>query len=122
MQANKAGLLEVADVFAINKADRDGVEGTRRDLNAMLDLTEFAVGEWRPSVTATFATTGEGVNELVDAVGAHRAAGEASGETAQRREVRRREELREIVERRLEMRAREVCSGPVWDALEQRVM
>jgi LAO/AO transport system kinase len=122
VQANKAGLLEVADVFAINKADRDGVEGTRRDLNAMLDLTEFAVGEWRPSVTATVATTGEGVNELVDAVGAHRAAGEASGETAQRREVRRREELREIVERRLEMRAREVCSGPEWDALEQRVM
>jgi len=122
VQANKAGLLEVADVFAINKADRDGVEGTRRDLNAMLDLTEFVVGEWRPSVTATIATTGAGVNELVDAISAHRAASEANGETSQRREVRRREELREIVERRLELRARAVCSGAKWDALEQQVI
>ena len=108
VQANKAGLLEVADVFAINKADREGVESTRRDLQAMLDLTEFAQGEWRPSVTATVGTTGEGVADLLDAVAAHRSAAEQSGDLAHRREVRRREELREIVERRLELRAREL--------------
>lgn len=122
VQANKAGLLEIADVFAINKADRDGVEGTRRDLQAMLELTEFAEGEWQPSITSTVATTGQGVAELVDAVLAHRSAAESTGELARRRELRRREELREIVERRLELRAREVCSGTEWDNLESRVM
>jgi LAO/AO transport system kinase len=121
VQANKAGLLEIADVFAINKADRDGVESTRRDLHAMIELTEFDVSEWKPSVSATVATTGEGVGELLDAVLAHRAHAETTGDLLHRREVRRREELREIVERRLELRARELCSGKVWDELESRV-
>lgn len=121
VQANKAGLLEIADVFAINKSDRDGVEGTRRDLQAMLELTEFAAGEWVPTITSTVGTTGEGVEALVDAVFAHRAAADASGDTARRREVRRSEELREIVERRLEARAREVCSGDEWSQLEAQV-
>ncbi|MDP4835090.1 MAG: methylmalonyl Co-A mutase-associated GTPase MeaB [Ilumatobacteraceae bacterium] len=122
VQANKAGLLEIADIFAINKADRDGVESTRRDLQAMLDLTEFAEGEWQPTIVSTVATTGYGVVELVDAVVAHRADAQASGELVRRREVRRREELREIVERRLELRARELCSGAKWDALEAQVV
>jgi LAO/AO transport system kinase len=121
VQANKAGLLEIADVFVINKADRDGVEGTRRDLQTMLELTEFAEGEWQPSVTSTVATTKAGVTDVIDAVLAHRAAGEASGDLLQRRRLRRREELREIIERRLEARARELCSGDRWDNLETRV-
>ncbi|MFM7046477.1 MAG: methylmalonyl Co-A mutase-associated GTPase MeaB, partial [Actinomycetota bacterium] len=87
-----------------------------------LELTEFEHGEWQPSITATVATTGVGVTELVDAVLAHRSAGESSGELGRRRELRRREELREIVERRLELRARELCSGEKWDDLEHRVM
>ena len=122
VQANKAGLLEIADVFAINKADRDGVEGTRRDLQAMLELTEFEAHEWRPSIAATIATTGQGVDDLLTAVLEHRAASESSGDLVRRRELRRREELREIVERRLEARAREVCSGDAWNDLERRVM
>ncbi len=122
VQANKAGLLEIADVFAINKADRDGVDATRRDLQAMLDLTEFAEGEWQPTITTTVATTGQGVTELVDAVLVHRTSAETSGDLTLRRELRRREELREIVERRLELRARELCQGAQWDALEAQVM
>ncbi len=122
VQANKAGLLEIADVFAINKADRDGVDATRRDLQAMLDLTEFAEGEWQPTITTTVATTGQGVTELVDAVLVHRISAETSGDLTRRRELRRREELREIVERRLELRARELCQGAQWDALEAQVM
>ncbi len=122
VQANKAGLLEIADVFAINKADRDGVDATRRDLQAMLDLTEFAEGEWQPTITTTVATTGQGVTELVDAVLVHRTSAETSGDLTRRRELRRREELREIVERRLELRARELCQGAQWDALEAQVM
>ena len=70
MQANKAGLLEVADVFVINKADRAGVRETRRDLEQMLDLG----GEraWRPLIVETVATNGDGVEALVEALGAHR--------------------------------------------------
>ncbi|MGH9020813.1 MAG: methylmalonyl Co-A mutase-associated GTPase MeaB, partial [Acidimicrobiales bacterium] len=61
MQANKAGLLEVADVFVVNKADRDGVAETRRDLAQMLDLG--AARAWRPPIVSTVATTGDGVDE-----------------------------------------------------------
>ncbi|MGC1419420.1 MAG: methylmalonyl Co-A mutase-associated GTPase MeaB [Acidimicrobiales bacterium] len=70
MQANKAGLLEVADLFVINKADRAGVRETRRDLEQMLDLG--GQHEWRPTILETVATTGVGVDELFDAVVAHR--------------------------------------------------
>ena len=71
MQANKAGLLEVADVFVINKADRPGGREARRDLEQMLDLAR--PGAWRPEIVDTTATAGEGVAELWGAVGRHRA-------------------------------------------------
>ena len=64
IQANKAGLLEIADLFVINKADRPGARETRRDLELMLDLTEL--GAWRPPIVETVATTGDGVDELWD--------------------------------------------------------
>lgn len=122
VQANKAGLLEIADVFAINKADRDGAEATRRDLQGMIELTEYAETEWRPSIVATVATTGDGVDHLREAIAAHRMHAETSGDLSRRRETRRREELREIVERRLELRARETCTGAKWEELEARVI
>jgi LAO/AO transport system kinase len=71
VQAAKAGLLEVADVFAVNKADRPGAEETCRDLEAMLDMN-MTMGEWRPPVLACVASTGAGVDELWAAVGDHR--------------------------------------------------
>jgi LAO/AO transport system kinase len=70
MQANKAGLLEVADIFVINKADRPGVKETRRDLEQMLDLGRAR--EWRPVIVETTATSDEGTNALFDAIDAHR--------------------------------------------------
>jgi LAO/AO transport system kinase len=70
MQANKAGLLEVADIFVINKADRSGVRETRRDLEQMLDLG--AKRPWRPLIVETCATKGEGTEALFDAIDAHR--------------------------------------------------
>jgi LAO/AO transport system kinase len=70
IQANKAGLLEIADLFVINKADRPNARETRRDLELMLDLTEL--GEWRPPIVETVATSGDGVDELWDAVARHR--------------------------------------------------
>ena len=71
MQASKAGLLEVADIFVINKADRPGVRETRRDLEQMLELG--TTKDPRPPILETNATTGEGVAELWSAIRAHRA-------------------------------------------------
>lgn len=70
VQASKAGLLEVAHVFVINKADRPGVRETRRDLSAMLELSGHL--DWTPPIVETVATTGEGVGELWAAVESHR--------------------------------------------------
>jgi LAO/AO transport system kinase len=122
VQANKAGLMEIADIFVINKADRKGVEETRRDVEQMLELSDLAHDAWRPPIIATVGNTGEGVPGLWDAIGEHRAVIEASGELVQRRQFRLREELREIVARRLEQRAREICTGERWDTLQEGVL
>jgi LAO/AO transport system kinase len=122
VQANKAGLMEIADVFVINKADRKGVEETRSDIEQMLDLSDLSHDSWRPPIVATVGSTGQGVPELWDAVLAHREHSEKTGQLAERREFRLREELREIVARRLEQRAREICTGDRWDALTVDVL
>lgn len=122
VQANKAGLMEIADVFVINKADRKGVEETRRDIEQMLELSDLAHDAWRPPILATVGSTGDGVPALWDAVLEHRTFIEGSGELTQRREHRLREELREIVARRLEHRAREICTGDRWERLQADVI
>jgi len=118
VQANKAGLIEIADIFVINKADRKGVAETQRDLVQMLELSDLAETAWHPPIVAAVATTGQGVPEYWSAVLAHRAAIEASGELARRRQFRVGEELREIVARRLEQRARDLTTGERWDQLQ----
>ncbi|MEY3679510.1 MAG: hypothetical protein RL547_122 [Actinomycetota bacterium] len=122
VQANKAGLMEIADVFVINKADRKGVEETRRDIEQMLDLSDLSHDAWRPPIVATVGSTGQGVSDLWDAVLAHRAHAESSGQLVERRAFRMREELREIVARRLEAKAREICTGERWDELQDEVL
>ena len=126
VQANKAGLMEVADVFVINKSDRAGVQETRRDLEQMLELSS-ETGErpddgWRVPIVPTVGTTGEGVAELWEAVLRHRDHAAASGELERRRRFRLGEELRDIVARRLEERAREVCTDERWNALADEVI
>jgi LAO/AO transport system kinase len=122
VQANKAGLMEIADVFAINKADRKGVEETRRDLEQMLDLSDLAHDAWRPPIVPTVAASKEGIEALWEAIDGHRATIESNGELARRREFRLREEMREIVARRLEQRARQMASGYRWDRLVDEVV
>jgi len=122
VQANKAGLMEIADIFVINKADRKGVDETRRDLEQMLDLSDLPHEAWRPPIIPTIGSTGEGVPALWDVVTQHREHITANGELDRRRRFRLREELREIVARRLEQRAREVCTGERWDALQDGVI
>ena len=121
VQANKAGLMEIADVFVINKADRKGVEETRRDLEQMLDLSDLPHDAWRPTIVTTVANTGEGVPELWDAVLEHREYAESSGLLEERRRFRSSEELREIVANRLRERARELCTGDRWEEVTGEV-
>jgi LAO/AO transport system kinase len=121
VQANKAGLMEIADIFVINKADRKGVEDTRRDLEQMLELSDLAHEAWRPPILSVVATEKRGVPELWATVQAHRDFIESSGELTRRREFRLREELREIVARRLEQRARELATGDRWNELQSAV-
>ncbi|WP_041298039.1 methylmalonyl Co-A mutase-associated GTPase MeaB [Ilumatobacter coccineus] len=122
VQANKAGLMEIADVFVINKADRKGADETRRDLMQMLDLSDLDHDTWRPPIVSTVGTTGEGIVELWDTVLEHRAHVESSGVLAERRTFRLREELREIIAQRLGRRAREICTGDRWDELTEEVV
>lgn len=95
VQANKAGLMEIADIFVINKADRPGSGETYRDLEQMLSLTGRS--GWRPPIVSTVATTGHGVDILLDAVDRHRAHITADGELEQRRRQRSNIELRAIM-------------------------
>lgn len=122
VQANKAGLMEIADIFVINKADRKGADETRRDIEQMLELTDLAPDDWHPVIIPTIGTTGEGVPELWNAIREHRAFIEVNNVLKTRREFRLREELREIVARRLELRARELCTGERWEELQQQVI
>jgi LAO/AO transport system kinase len=115
VQANKAGLLEVADVFVVNKADRDGVDGTVKDLVSMLEFTRDA--SWTPPIVATVATTGDGVDELWGAVTAHREYLDATGRLEERRRARVRDEVRELVVAHLLRVAEARCRGPRFDAI-----
>jgi LAO/AO transport system kinase len=109
VQAAKAGLPEIGDVFVVNKADRDGVAATVKDLQGMVDLA--GARPWRPPVLETVATTDRGVDALLDAVVAHRASLEGSDELVARRERRIADEIRAVVLDRLIERADGLCSG-----------
>jgi len=122
VQASKAGLLEVADVFVVNKADREGAADTRRDLEGMLDLGDRPPDAWRPPVVEAVATTGTGVEAVWGAVLDHGAHLEATGELARRRERRLVEELRSIVARRLEERARQLLGEEGLEQLQGDVV
>ncbi|MDF1704111.1 MAG: methylmalonyl Co-A mutase-associated GTPase MeaB [Aeromicrobium sp.] len=96
IQAAKAGILEIGDVFCVNKADRDGATTTRRELRGMLSMTERADGAWKPPIVLTVATTGDGVEELLAEVDGHRRHLETSGEGRRRRLARARREIEAI--------------------------
>ena len=98
IQAAKAGILEVGDVFVVNKADRDGADQTARELRHMISLGVSGkdTEAWRPPVLKTVAARGEGVEKLVAALEEHRAWLEASGEGERRRQRRARTEIQGI--------------------------
>jgi LAO/AO transport system kinase len=122
VQANKAGLLEIADVFVINKADRAGTNETRRDLETMLDLSDLPTERWRPPIVATVAAEQEGVDELWSAIGDHRAFVESTGLLETRRRERLEDEIRTIVARSLERAAYERTTTPDFESLRDDVV
>ena len=101
VQAAKAGLMEIADVFVVNKADRQGARQTMRELNQMLELSD---AEWKPDVISTVATKGEGINDLWTAIEKHRVYQEEKGLLQSRRRRRVQRELKEIVAERYRSR------------------
>lgn len=105
VQANKAGLLELADVLVVNKADRPGARDARRDLELMLDLGHISGLEaragHRPEIVMATSTTGEGAEDVQRAIDDHRDRITASGRLTERRRRRRRLEVSGLVERRL---------------------
>jgi LAO/AO transport system kinase len=119
VQAAKAGLLEIGDVFVVNKADRDGVAATVHDLQGMLDLA--GAREWRPPVLETVATTDAGVDALLDAIGRHRSAQERSGAVSERREQRIADEIRGLVLDRWIKQVDDFCSGERFATVVRRV-
>jgi LAO/AO transport system kinase len=119
VQANKAGLLEIADVFVVNKADRPGTNDAVRDLMQMLDLS--GARSWTPPIVETIAVDGSGIDELFDAIGSHRAHLEQEGRLVERRAARLADEVRAIVLDRLARRVDHVCAGPQFDELVARV-
>ena len=98
VQALKAGIMEIADIFVVNKADREGADRLVSSVEANLALHTYESGEWRPPIVTTVATTGAGVPALVEAIGQFRAHSERM--QAARRKTRSEYRLRELVSQR----------------------
>jgi LAO/AO transport system kinase len=119
VQTAKAGLLEIADVFVVNKADRPGAAEAASDLAGMLELSSRRA--WRPPIVRTVATMGVGIDELFDAIAAHKAHLETTGDADARRRARLREELRGLVGAEMLVRADALCSGPRFETIVDEV-
>jgi LAO/AO transport system kinase len=122
IQAAKAGILEIGDLYVINKADRDGADQVRRELRSMLALAERAEGEWKPEILKTVASRGEGIEELVAAVGRHREHLGSTGELQRRRLRRTRDEIEAIAVTALREQWRGVHENAVLDEVAEDVV
>jgi len=98
VQALKAGIMEIADIFVVNKADREGADRTVASIEALLTLQSFETGQWRPPIVKTEATTGKGVPELVQVVEQFRA--HTSAAQGARRRARAEWRVRELLAQR----------------------
>ncbi|WP_338673018.1 methylmalonyl Co-A mutase-associated GTPase MeaB [Streptomyces sp. SCSIO 30461] len=123
IQAAKAGILEIGDVYVVNKADRDGADATARELNHMLGLGESrGPGTWRPPIVKTVAARGQGVDEVVEALEKHRAWMEERGVLTERRTRRAAHEVETIAVTRLRERIGDLHGDRRLDALAARIV
>jgi LAO/AO transport system kinase len=116
VQAAKAGLLEIADIYVVNKADRPGAKDTVRELKNMIAMSE---APWKPPIVETVAIKNEGIDELWDAIARHRAYQDADGLLADRRRRRVGREIREIVAERYRRRIDAECSDLMGEVTQQ---
>jgi LAO/AO transport system kinase len=121
IQAAKAGILEIGDLYVINKADRDGADTLRRDLRSMLALAERPDGDWRPPIVKTVASKAEGLDEVVAEIDRHHVWLASSGELAVRRTRRARDEIEAIALTALRARWGDVHGRSELDDLAQQV-
>jgi LAO/AO transport system kinase len=120
VQALKAGIMEIADIFVVNKADREGAERLVSAVESNLALHNYASEEWRPPIVKTVATTGGGIPELVAAIGRFRA--HALATQAARRRTRSEYRLRELVSHRfMDHLERQVLSSGELGAIVDRI-
>ncbi|HZP47548.1 MAG TPA: methylmalonyl Co-A mutase-associated GTPase MeaB [Vicinamibacterales bacterium] len=120
VQALKAGIMEIADIFVVNKSDREGADRLVAAVDANLALETFASGRWRPPVLKTMATAGKGVGELMEAIAAFRE--HEHGAEATRRRSRSEYRLRELVSQRfMDHLQREVLRDGELTAIVDRI-
>jgi len=121
IQAAKAGILEVGDLYVVNKADRDGADQVRRDLRGMLSLADRPADAWRPPVLPTVSMRGEGLDRVVEALDEHRAWLASTGRLEERRRRRARDEVEAIAVTALRERWGDVGGHADLDRLAARV-
>ena len=120
VQALKAGIMEIADIFVVNKADREGADRLVSSVEANLALHAYASGEWRPPIVKTVATSGAGIPELVAAIDAFRT--HSAGAQAARRKARSEYRLRELISHRfMEHLERDVLGAGELGSMVDRI-
>ena len=122
IQAAKAGILEVGDIFVVNKADRDGAQSTRRELRSVIAMSERPEGAWKPPITLTVASRGEGIDEVVAEIERHREHQESSGGLRRRRLARTRREIEAVALHELRERFGNVGADERLDDLAAAVL
>ncbi len=121
IQAIKAGLFEIADIFVVNKADREGAEGAVATLNYPLDMNQTEGDRWRPPILKTVAIRGEGVEALVDALKEHLGYLKESGQLELKNRQRSEEEVKRIVEEALLERLLSRLKEGEWERMMLRI-
>jgi LAO/AO transport system kinase len=119
VQALKAGIMEIADIFVVNKADRDGADRTVASVEALLSLESYAAGRWRPPIIKTEANTGKGVPDLVAAIEQFRA--HTLGSLGERRRARAEFRVQELLAHRFvqHVQARVLKAGEFQQLLDR---
>lgn len=123
VQAAKAGILEIGDVFVVNKADREGADATVRDIRGMISLGERRqAGDWRPPVVKSVASRSEGVDDVMEALDKHWDWLQSSGELGRRRHRRAADEIEALAVTALRERIGDLRSGRGLDDLAEQVV
>ncbi len=123
IQAAKAGIIEIADVFVVNKADREGADQVARDLRSMQSLggRHSGPGAWRPPIVQTVASKGDGIRDVLDAIAKHRDWTLRHGELTRRRRARAASEIEAIALGQVRRRFAAVPGSAALDAAAARV-